>query len=101
MFTMETYANACAGEGLGLTEKQQIKFDMSIDLSGLYSEERYGEEFPHTLTTYESYLSRNREANLKCELTKMRFRLTDGGFSNGEIARALLETAQDICKRMP
>ena len=79
----------------------QIKFAIKIDLSGLYSEDEFDKEFPHSPTTYQSYLSRNREANLKSELTRMRFNLTDSGFTNGEITRVLLDLAQDICKRMP
>jgi len=81
--------------------RKQIKFDMKIDLSDLHTEAEFDKEFPHSPTTYQTYLSRNRESNLKCELTKMRYELMSQGYTHGEIVRCILDEAQSCCKNQP
>lgn len=77
----------------------QLHVELYINTCDIYKEGEYKTQFPVDTTPYDVYVSRCREAALKAEMTKARFALRDGGFSNDEIMRVLLEVAQDICKR--
>jgi hypothetical protein len=84
-----------------MSYQEKIEFDMRIDLSTLYTEEEFDKEFPCSPTTYQTYRSRNRESHLKQQLTLMRFKLRDQGYTHGEIVRSILDEAQSCCKKQP
>lgn len=79
----------------------QYEVTLKFDFSDLYTREDYDEKFPYDDQTYENYRSSCRETTLKAELTRLRMRLKDNGYTHGEIVRAFLDEVRQCCKNQP
>ena len=73
-----------------------VKINIAFDLD--YPLKRHEFTSDHEFRTY---LSRNREAELKVHLQKMKFQLMDHGLTGEEWSRVLCEFLSDFLRRRP